>query len=246
MKNWLLPITSILFIAALIWVVFFSGWRLIQTVYLITRISPFERVIEGAPIILVMGDSTAYGTGVRRNEESIAGLIAADWPDYSVLTRAGNGWNTHSLRQRLPQLLVVDERYMVVVLQIGANDIIQGRSLADSQADLVAIFSELKNHTEHIVWLHSGDIGGATGFTSKRAQALSEKTEQFRDMAKALAEDHGVHYIDLWREASVDPFRQKPERYLARDGLHLSAAGYAKWYEEIRKALVPLIDLPRE
>ena len=246
MKYWLFSLLVTTILGVLIWLVFFGGWRTMQTVYLIARISPFERVIEGAPTILVIGDSTAYGTGVRRSEESLAGLIAADWPDYSVRTRAGNGWNSAVVRQRLPELVTENEQYAAVVVQIGANDIIQDRPLTESQADVRIIFKTLQHYTDHIVWLHSGDIGGALRFSGSQADVLSERTWRFRAMAQELAKDYGVTYVDLWRDAADDPIRLHPDRYIAIDGLHLTAAGYAHWYEKVRTALQTQLPLEQE
>ncbi len=237
MKVWIVVLLGVLGLGLLLWLFVFSGWRTVYTLYLIARVSPFERVIDGAPTILVLGDSTAYGTGVTRAEESIAGLIAADLVDYSVQTRAGNGWNTARLRERLPGLLVPEAQYAAVVVQIGANDIIQDRPLADSQGDLEAIFSTLAQQTEHIVWLHSGDIGGTARFSADTAKRLTERTQKFRVMAKEVAQASDVAYVDLWREPEDDPIRQNPDRYIAKDGLHLTAAGYAHWYEKVRQAL---------
>ena len=245
MKTWVLVVLSSVGLGLLLWLLLFGGLQTVYTLYLIARVSPYERVIDGAPTILVIGDSTAYGTGVTHAKESIAGLIAADWVDYSVQTRAGNGWDTAQLQERLPRLLTPEAQYAAVVVQIGANDIIQGRPLVESQENLEAIFAMLAQHTEHIVWLHSGDIGGAARFSAERAQQLTESTRQFRLMAKTIAQSNEVTYVDLWREAEDDPIRKNPERYIAKDGLHLTAAGYAHWYEKIRTALQDKLPLDR-
>ena len=57
-------------------VVFFSNiLRFGRVGYLILIITPYRRAIKGARRILVVGDSTAYGTGAKRSEETIAGRI---------------------------------------------------------------------------------------------------------------------------------------------------------------------------
>ena len=52
----------------------------------------------------------------------------------------------------------------------------------------------------------------------------------------AAAREHGADYVDLFTGASDNGFRQAPDRYYARDGLHLSGAGYGSWYDRLTAA----------
>jgi lysophospholipase L1-like esterase len=57
-----------------------------------------------------------------------------------------------------------------------------------------------------------------------------------RDRFLAAARDHGVDYVDLFTGPGDNGFRQETDRYYARDGLHLSGAGYGTWYDRLTAA----------
>jgi len=72
--NWIawllvgLGILSVLLLAT-------GWWRYVLTGYLIARVAPYEQPGGGAGSILFIGDSTGYGTGASRSDESVAGQL---------------------------------------------------------------------------------------------------------------------------------------------------------------------------
>ncbi len=208
--------------------------RLIKTAYLIATITPYEREVPSAPRILVLGDSTGYGTGADKNSDSIAGLIGRDYPDYTILNNSKNG-------RTIGELLIITEQlegtYDLILLQIGGNDILQSRDVGVVEAELRTIVSQLSLHTNSIVMISAGNIGGASAFKGDKAQQLEKQTREFRAMFMRVGNETSLHYVDLFLEPEVDVMSNNPKVYLAIDGLHPSSAGYALWYQSLAPVL---------
>ena len=74
-----------------------------------------------APRVLFIGDSIAVGCGAARPEDSIAGLIAQEFPDVAIVNRARNGART---AEAIAQLSAEgDAKYDVILINVGGNDI---------------------------------------------------------------------------------------------------------------------------
>ena len=84
----------------------------------------FERhAAQPARRVLIIGDSLAVGCGASRPEESIAGLIAQEFPDVTIVNRARNGART---AEATAQLRVDgDARYDAILISVGGNDVLR-------------------------------------------------------------------------------------------------------------------------
>jgi len=231
MNYILIGVLAISAIGVILWVV---GPYSIKTAFLIARVTPYERHIPDAPSILIIGDSTGYGTGALRGTESIAGRIAADFPTYSIENRSVNG---RTVEEALPVAEAVTGEYALVLLQLGGNDILTARDPADVERALRTLTQILSAHTEHIVMISTGNVGGASEFSPEKATQYEAITREFREMFERVAADTPLTYVDLFLEPENDPFIVNPETYLAIDGLHPSSAGYALWYQELHPTL---------
>ncbi len=215
-----------------------DAWRFVKTLYLIVRVTPYEQTVDAAPRILVLGDSTGYGTGASSGEESIAGLIGADYPQYTIVNKSKNG---RTIGEALAFIKTQKEtkHYALIVVQLGGNDILQKRPIDAVRSDLSELFGILLKKSPRVVMLTSGNVGAASAYTgTSDAEEYEKLTRQYRDMVIPLAAESGVTYIDLFEEPIDDMFLRKPKKYLAIDGLHPSSEGYAYWY----KTLGPVIN----
>ena len=52
---------------------------------------PYEQKGSNTKSLLILGDSTGYGTGARCAKESIAGLMGATDPDIKITNISSNG-----------------------------------------------------------------------------------------------------------------------------------------------------------
>ncbi len=186
----------------------------------------------------MLGDSTGYGTGVHDAKDSIAGRIGLDYHSLRITNDSVNG---RTIGELVPVVEKLSGRYKAVLLQIGGNDVLQSRSASDVEQELTAIFTKLKNHTNHIIMMSSGNVGGAAIFNDKKAAAMQQQTLLLREVFMKTSAAHGVSYVDLYVPPEEDLFILEPDRYLAMDGLHPSADGYGLWYEKLRPVVAGVL-----
>ena len=198
---------------------------------------PFEKMILPADIkILVMGDSTAVGTGSLSQETSTAGWFAKDFPNGYIENISQNGLKLAGLKQKLS--LIKRSDYDLAVIQIGANDIMRLTPLNKIDEDVRFVLIALRKVSRNIVILHSGDVGAAPLFIWPFNWVLTKRSYDVRDIYKKAALDTGATYVDLIRINAADPvFSSNPQKYYALDGLHLNGEGYYMWYKSMRLAL---------
>ena len=208
--------------------------RKAKTIYLIAKVSPYEQTVPGAASILVLGDSTGYGTGARSAKDSIAGLIGKDYPGYSLKNNSKNG---RTIGELVPVAQNLKNNYKLILLQIGGNDILQKRDVAEVEFELRNIVAELLKHTQYVVMIFSGNVGGAAAFSDAKAQEYEKITRSFRSMFLRVAQDTAIAYVDLFLEPKDDVISNNPKVYLAIDGLHPSSKGYAFWYQSLKPIL---------
>jgi lysophospholipase L1-like esterase len=237
-------ILFIIAIAVILAIVWFTGaLRTLKTIWLIAEVRPYEQVGlgENPSSMLVLGDSTGYGTGAGAGKYSIAGLIGADYPSYTIINNSKNG---RTIREALSEIqtLSTESRYSLLLLQIGGNDILQKRDADVVRRELMTLYEEAKLRAEHVVMISSGNVGTAAAFTgTKKAGEYERLSRQFRDTFIAVALESGVTYVDLFEESDTDVFFLEPKKYLAIDGLHPSKEGYAYWYRALKPSLEAVI-----
>ena len=198
--------------------------------------APFSRHNPSARFkILFIGDSTAVGTGALDNQKTTAGYFGRDFPDAHIANFGKNG-------QRLKDILegfspVENEKYTLMVIQIGGNDILRFTPLKEVRRDLSIILSRAKRLAGHVVILHSGNIGAAPLFSWPFNFIYTARTKKVREIYLQIAKEKGALYIDLFTETSEDIFLKDTHRFYCSDYLHPSGDGYLMWYNKIRKAL---------
>ena len=205
-----------------------------KSLKLVEQSRRFERGMPHAGLrILVIGDSTGVGTGTQPHS-SIAGRLASDFPQASIQNGSANGWKVADALGHFPD--VAAKSFDIVLLQIGANDIMRGTPLAEFSGALDALFKKSVAAGKRVFALHSGNIGLAPFFPWPLSMLMRARTLLYRSEYWRIAEENGVRYVDLFHEAADDPFQGKREFY-ASDLLHLSAKGYDEWYRAVRKEM---------
>lgn len=199
---------------------------------LIAESQPFEqRHAEARHRLLVIGDSTAVGTGAARPALSVAGRLAAALPDLAVVNRARDGAVTADLVEQLDGArdLPVD----AVLIQVGGNDILQLTGLDRLRGDVQRLLRQARERADTVVMLSTGDVGTAPAFLFPLDRWLSWRTRLVRAVFMEVAAEAGIEYVDLYEAPGASPFRQHPAIYYAADGLHPSGEGYRLWYERL-------------
>jgi lysophospholipase L1-like esterase len=233
-RMWIIPaIIGCLLVA---WLAFEGtrfAWLLTQSAKLVERSQAFERKIDGgSPRILIAGDSTAVGTGTTP-EGSTAGHFGEDYPRADIRNVSVNGWKVHNLLVAFP----TDGTYDLVVLQIGANDIMRGTPESEFETSLRTLFTNAKARSENVIALHSGNIGLAPMFRWPVSTIMRARSLRYRAIYRRVAAEKGVAYVDLYHEKDDDVLIKDIRRHYSDDLLHLTAEGYGVWYDAIRKTM---------
>ncbi len=206
----------------------YSQRSLLKTVLLILQVQPYEQPGGGAGSILVIGDSTGYGTGASKSSESVIGRLGNDYTWYRIENNSRNG---RTISGAITEAKKVASRYSIIVLQIGANDLLQKRTVPETLKDMNTLIDLVIPKADHVVVISSGNIGAVTRFTDDEASYYEQVSREFTNQMIQLAQNYQtVSFVPLFDEPADDPFVAEPARYLAIDGLHPSTEGYGIWY----------------
>ena len=222
-------------------IVFFmtDTFRFAKTLYLIARVSPYEQAGTTDKTVQVLGDSTGYGTGATSGKYTIAGLLGADYPQYTIKNQSVNGRTIEGLLEDNQDF---SGQYEMILLQIGGNDILQKRGTEETLADLNALLNLLSEHTNNIVMMTSGNVGAAVAFSGEEAKTYEQLTRALRAGVQEIAQSRAdFTYVDLFDEPEDDPFAEEPDTYTAADSLHPSNEGYALWYTKLKPVVEPIL-----
>jgi len=197
---------------------------------LVAEAQPYQSG-TGTVSVLVLGDSTAVGVGAT-SSESVAGRLGA-YLHASVENHAKSGAVTADLAGQIAQ--AKNTRYDIVLIQIGANDIIRFHAPSTTAAQLDAALASLQPKSDRIVLLTAGKVGEAPLFPRLFGWLWTWQTARLREQFMTTLAKHNAAYVDLY--AKPDPFNADPARYYAPDGLHLTGDGYAFWFDALRETV---------
>ncbi len=183
------------------------------------------------PLILVVGDSVAAGYGLPPEQSFPAvlqTLLLQSGHAVDVVNAGVSGDTTADGLARLPELFPPHSRRQpdLLILQLGANDGIQGRDLAQVEANLDAMLALARGHGAQV--LLAGSHGG-----SRRS---NEYRLAFAGIYRRLAEKHGaVLYPVLGAGILGNP------EYLQQDRAHPNKAGARLIAENLYPLVVELL-----
>lgn len=194
----------------------------------VAQSAPFEREI-GKRSILVLGDSTAASVG-SAPDESVPGRLAK-YLDASVENYAKSGARVADLAGQLSR--AKQTSYDVVLIQIGANDVMRFTDWSTFEANLDSVLKKAREKSSRVLLLTAGKIGDAPIFPWFVRSMLNARTADARERAMRIAEKHGAVYVDIYARES--PFEADIQRYYSVDLLHPSGDGYAFWFSIVRE-----------
>lgn len=184
---------------------------------------------EGAVSLLVIGDSTAVGLGTSAPEYSVAGRLSR-MLDASVVNLAISGATTADAMGQIASLK--DTRFDLILIQVGANDIIRFHSIDKTLGQLDSLLTTATRMSDRVVLLTAGKVGEAPYFPKPLGFLWTAQAAKLRSEFMRIAHNRGIAYVDLY--TIPDPFSAEPDKYYAPDGLHLTDAGYGFWYEQVK------------
>ena len=229
-------------VAACVFTAACTANRLRVAAQLADRSEPFQRELGGAPDVrlLIVGDSTAVGTGASAPDNSLAGLIAARFPAWSITNRARDG---ATFADVLGQLEGASGDYDVALIQAGGNDVIRMRDLDAVAVEIDRALGLACERADTVIVMPAGNVGNAPFFVRPLSWLMTSRSRRLHAAVADASRRHAAVYVDLYKEREADPFVLEPGLNAA-DGLHPSDAGYRVWLAElIRQA--KLGDAPR-
>jgi len=209
-----------------------AAWRIKQSAELARQSEPFQVAPAGArATLLVVGDSTAVGTGASAPANSVAGLIARDHPHLQVVNRARDGAKYEDIARQLDG--PAGERFDAILVLGGGNDVIRLTPYAPLEESIARVAALARTQAGLVVLMPSGNVGSAPFFFPPWSWLMTQRSKTLHRFVREIAADNGALYVNLYKEKSEDPFAQRPEELNAKDGLHPSDAGYRLWYAEL-------------
>lgn len=185
---------------------------------------------------LIIGDSTAFGTGALDPSNSIAGRLAQDFPQAQIENHSKNGLSTQGLLGRIVSLK--QERFDRIFILIGGIDILSFVPKERIRKNLTQILRVAQSMTANrIILVSAMNIGAAPLFWFPLSTCYSMRTRAIRKIFMTVGRDYNVRYVDLYLPKSDDHFAKEPTRLYAADKIHPSDHGYGAWYEKIKQAL---------
>lgn len=184
--------------------------------------------------VLVLGDSTAVGTGVLDPRQSVAGRLGGDFPTISITNDAVNGLRTNKLLDRLDAF--EGQRFELVIIHIGGNDILYLTPRGPVARDIREVLARAKMLADDVVVLTSGDIGKAPFFITPFDYLYSHRTKKIHDIIIAAADEAGAVWVPITVGEGAT-LHERIDGTYAVDLLHPGPKGYEGWYEALRIAL---------
>lgn len=210
-------------------------WRMQEAAALAALSEPYEQSGAGfdasAGRLLIVGDSTAVGTGASSPRASVAGLIGRDFPGLSITNRARDGARFVNIAQQLRGADTFD----VVLVLGGGNDVIRMTRHEHMVEGVRSILAAAREKAPVVIFMPPGNVGNAPFFFPPWSWLMTRRSRELHAVARAESAHSGAMYVSSFAERSADPFAQEPRRFNAADGLHPSDAGYALWYAAINQ-----------
>ncbi len=179
--------------------------------------------------LLIVGDSTAVGTGASSPQASVAGLIARDHPSWTIVNRARDGARFADFEAQLASA----ERFDLVLVMGGGNDTIRLTGQEALRASVRRTAERAKSLADAVILMPPGNVGNAPFFFAPVSWLMTHRSRSLHAVVEEAARATGAVYVDLYKDRADDPFALEPERFHARDGLHPSDDGYRLWYRDL-------------
>lgn len=205
-------------------------WRVQRAAELARGSEPFQNNPDTPAMrVLVVGDSTAVGTGASSASESLAGLMARQHPQTQIENRARDGARFADVLAQL----VGQQRFDMVIVQAGGNDVIRLRGLDAMQGDIDRVADRARELSDTVVLMPAGNVGNAPFFFAPVSWWMTQRSRAMHGFVRQAAARTGALYVNLFHERADDPFVSNPALN-ASDGLHPSDAGYRVWFEQLQ------------
>ena len=198
----------------------------------------FERRLSAQHArVLVLGDSTGVGVGAARPEDSIPGLLAADYPHADIVNVAVSGTRVAGAVAQVEECLAAGLRFELALLFVGGNDVVCDTPLPQLAEGCDTLLRSLARVAARTVWLAPPDLGLAPLFPRPYAWWMGLRSRAAARVFAAAAARHDVALVDFSAPSHVAHFRKQRRNSFAIDGFHPNSASYRYGYAVARQLL---------
>jgi lysophospholipase L1-like esterase len=198
----------------------------------------FERRVAAQGLaVLILGDSTGVGVGARQPEESIAGLLAADFPDADIVNVSESGARISTAVAQARSCNESGLHFDVAILHVGGNDIVRATPAARLVDECEALLRELRVLARSTVWLGPPNMGLAPLFPPPYSWVLAARSRAVTAIFAKSARHHDVAFVDFSAPAHATHFSRRRRQHFAVDGFHPSSSSYRYGYAAVRRAI---------
>lgn len=218
--------------------IFFYGRRAVLAG---KQATPVSNLKPGAhKRILVIGDSTSYGTGATQPENSLVGRLVRDFPESEIINASENGMDITRLEKKLGGM--THEKFDIVMLHIGGVDTIA----FTRNRTIVSCINKIREHTKlmgaHTVALVSmNNVGSLPLAHFPFTTIYSARSRRVTNLFEKTCVDCDLVHIPLYTENKTEPLLRNGKNHFSTDKMHPNDEGYGIWYQKIKEIIHPYI-----
>lgn len=183
--------------------------------------------------LLLLGDSAAAGVGTEQQADALSGHLTQQLAQQfhcEWTLHARSGWTSQQLLDSLKK--IPSQHFDVAIVSIGVNDVLQPLSILGWQQRLRRLDWALKTGlgVKYIIYSALPPMHNFPALPQPLRYFLGYNAHSFNQLLVdefAAQKDSLVLKIDI-------PFEK---RFMAKDGFHPSAVGYAMWAKHAAEAV---------
>ncbi len=199
---------------------------------------PFERRVEVTALrVLVLGDSTGVGVGADRPEESIAGLLARDFPAADIVNVSRSGARVADALAQARACRRAGRHFDVALLHVGGNDVLHATPMKTLAANIELLLAELADVASRTVWLGPPNIGVVPLFPPPFSWVFAARSRAATALFARSALAHGVAFLDFSSGEHATRFARRRREHFAVDLLHPNSLSYSYGYAAARRII---------
>lgn len=186
------------------------------------------RISSDRPKIIAFGDSLTAGFGLTEKESYpylLQEKLKADGYDYEVVNAGVSGDTSIGGLERIDWVFE-QSNVQVLILELGANDLLRGIPVAKMKENLGKILKKAKDKNVKVLFcgMFAPDTMGA------------EYQRDYMNAFPDLADEYEVEYLPfLLEDVALDKKLNQP------DGIHPNAEGEKVMTDNVYRALKPLL-----
>ncbi|HEY4164298.1 MAG TPA: arylesterase [Dongiaceae bacterium] len=190
--------------------------------------------LADAPLrVLAFGDSLTAGYGLNQGEGFADQLQAAFRKMGRSVTVINGGVSGDTSAGGLSRIdWALADRPQVVIVELGANDMLRGIDPANTQANLNGIVAKAKSAGAEVL---------LCGMKAQRNLG-PDYVQKFDAIYAAIAKDQDVPLYPFFLDGIVNPDGTANKVLLQGDGLHPTAEGAALIVQRLMPTLLPLLN----